>query len=426
MSKINKPGSNALVPYNVRQPLVLQTNRSQVRQLVSTGIAQQRRGNNNRRNRNNARNTARQIATVRSIPRNPRMHPFVRQLLSGPNYSGVLVEVPDGSQAPSIIMSFRQLITITPDTGAITFAIIPSLMGSFALYQGTVRVSIPKYANAGSPLWTGVPVPSVINGNKVAYLTVPFTEWLGITDSASKAFGPYSANSFRVLSTVASLDFTGSTFADNGVVGVTRYLLNPENSTATSTINGVVSNGNYIVQSPPTTLTALSSTVGFSSYPARESLALTNVNAVMEFQSTWFQRYMADAAGIGHFNTMVQNPTTTGLLSGFNPGVDNNCPSTFVSYSGMDATGSITVELRSTIEVTLTPISSVAPLATPNPPRNETVMKRITDVARSLPAAEPRRTSIWNRLGTAVTGAAYAAGTKAITNLSNSFLDMLV
>jgi hypothetical protein len=287
------------------------------------------------------------------------------------------VGFPDGNPNKSIVIDFKQIVTLTPNGGSIRFALVSSPYGCIAVSRGVItnNVNIPRYADTTSTSysWQGY---SGISLNTAYNNIIPFQENAAYGVDG-ESMGAYPTGQYRGLVISAETCFTGSTMANGGVVTVYKTTPNIVELPA-ATVNTVT------VTSRDVTDTNVGSTVGTITGrytgPARTSLSIRSASAKPEYRPTWENTVATEVVPLFYSSTAVA--TSMGL----NPGFDNSVPITMVEYSGLDSTASITIEVRSCLEL-VPKVGNMAAFAKPSPPASLAVWERVANFVRSLPAA---------------------------------------
>jgi len=227
------------------------------------------------------------------------------------------------------------------------------------------------------------------------YFNVPFSEVVSagsappIASTGTGAWGPYQATAFRGLMVVADCYFTGPTSANGGTARVYKTSTALTNNTVSSGRDG----GTLFIGTYSDIDTGLNSAAGLATHPARSTFAVRAVNNRPEYVDCKY------STATSEIMPAMRNSAGS-LLTVDNPwvGLDENVPVTVVSYEGLDSTASITVELRSCIEIAVAP-GSFPGLAKSSPPTNMTVWQQVANFARSLPTTE-----VVKRAGAGLTG----------------------
>lgn len=304
-------------------------------------------------------------------------HPYLACLAGPPSMNPMGVGFPDGNPNKSIVIDFKQIVTLTPNGGSIRFALVSSPYGCIAVSRGVItnNVNIPRYADTTSTSysWQGY---SGISLNTAYNNIIPFQENAAYGVDG-ESMGAYSTGQYRGLVISAETCFTGSTMANGGVVTVYKTTPNIVELPA-ATVNTVT------VTSRDVTDTNVGSTVGTITGrytgPARTSLSIRSASAKPEYRPTWENTVATEVVPLFYSSTAVA--TSMGL----NPGFDNSVPITMVEYSGLDSTASITIEVRSCLEL-VPKVGNMAAFAKPSPPASLAVWERVANFVRSLPAA---------------------------------------
>lgn len=318
-------------------------------------------------------------------------HPYLA-CISGPaSMSPMGIGFPDGNPNKSLVVDYKQVLTLTPDNGYIRFALVSSPYGCVALGRAGAGIDLtaPAYTASGlSYTWTPHTSPAI---NAAGFLTVPFQENAG-TSVDGEAMGPYAIGQYRGLVIAADVSFTGSTMANGGVVKVYKATPTVTDVTPTTFLTAAVNNKDVTDLS---TGAYIGSIAGRYTGPARVPLNIRSASAKPEYRTTWERTVSSEVQPYAL--------STTGTLLTPSPfvGFDNSVPVTIVEYSGLDSTASITVEVRSCVEV-VPRVGTLAAFAKPSPPASLPVWEKVANYVRSLPAASVART-----LASGITG--YAA-----------------
>lgn len=276
-----------------------------------------------------------------------------------------------------MVVDQRQLLTITPNAGTIKLAIVGSLWGSVAVGQGTITAMAPKF--------NGTTDLTAAWQSTQKSMLVPTTWYVSAFDTVASAaptqtgdvpFGLYKAVKYRTLSNVGSIMYTGSSLANSGYGRVYRTYTSGLRNTTNTTVN---------TQSLPLiNYSDIISTVQDSQYktfPASQPIAVRNVAAKPEFQD--IPEYTVSSY-IAPFATTSGGGGTSDMPW---PGLDSTFPITVIEYSGLDSTASITVEMKTCLEIQ--PITgSFAGLTKASPPTDIGLWSTLAKWARDLPVAE--------------------------------------
>ncbi len=307
-------------------------------------------------------------------------HPYLA-CISGPSsMSPMGVGFPDGNPNKSIVVDFKQVVTITPTAGKIRFALVSSPYGCLAMGAGTVSgtILLPQYAASPSLSysWASVTAPNINSAN---WYILPFQENADYQVDGEN-MGPYKTGQYRGLVTMADISFTGSTMANGGVVTVYKTTPNIVDKTED------LYNGVNVSQKDVTDLN-VAATVGTVSGrytgAARVPITVRSASAKPEYRPTWENTVNTEILPW----SLTSAGTTTGGLS---PGFDNSVPITVVDYSGLDASASVTIELRSCLEL-VPRVGTMAAFAKPSPPASLAAWEKVANFVRNLPAAQIAR-----------------------------------
>lgn len=304
---------------------------------------------------------------------------------------------PDGNPNKSIVVDYKQVLTITPNNGRIKFALVSSPYGCIALARGQIsnNLNLPRFANTTSlayawEAWT----PTTFNQAN-SYFITPFQENASYPVDG-EAMGPYAAGQYRGLVVAADVVFTGSTMANGGVVSV--YKASPNIVDLPSSVYNTVT----VLNKDVTDLDAGSTNVTVSGRytgPARVPLSLRSASAKPEYRATWENTQSTEII------PMFLGSTGTIISGAISPGFDNSIPITIVDYSGLDASASVTIEVRSCMEL-VPKVGTMAAFAKPSPPASLATWEKVANYVRSLPAATILRTAAAGASGYATGGIA--------------------
>lgn len=304
------------------------------------------------------------------------------------------VGFPDGNPAKSIVVDFKQVFTLTPNAGRIRFALVSGPFGALALQQGVIgqAIVIPEYQTSTTTGITWVSTSSVTATGGTDWYVVPFQENADFPIDG-ESMGAYSIGSYRGLMYTAESTFTGSTMANGGVVTV--YKVTPATTDKPQiTVNTVtVDNKDVTNINQGATITSIS---GRYTGPARSPISLRAASAKPEYLSVW------ESTVANEIVPLARNSLGAITSSMLNSGFDYRVPVTVCDYSGLDASASVTVEIRSCLEL-IPRVGTMAAFAKPSPPAQLSVWEKVANFARNLPAA-----SILRVAGAGATG--YAAG----------------
>jgi len=309
------------------------------------------------------------------------------------------VGFPDGNPAKSIVVDFKQVLTISPTSGLVRFALVSGPYGCLALQRGVISstLSIPEYANTTSLSYSWVGASSISASTTADWYVVPFQENSAFPVDG-ESMGAYSVGSYRGLMYAAEVCFTGSTMANGGVVSV--YKTTPAIADKTqTTVNTVTVDSKDITNiNQGATITSIA---GRYTGPARTPLSLRSASSKPEYVEVWEDTVATEIVPLARVST-------GGLVSNMlNCGFDHRVPITVCEYSGLDSTASITVEIRSCLEL-VPRVGTMAAFAKPSPPAQLSVWEKVANFARSLPAATILRVAGAGASGYAAGGAGAA------------------
>ena len=414
---------------------------------------------NRRNNANRLRKVSTKIAktprarrATRAARRTSKMPDHFIHCVYGPiNAPSSGVGAPDGSVEPSVVIDHRQVVTVKPDVnGNITVAIVPSPYGAVAIGSGLATVTMnsvdftgdePVYLQPTQEKLNGVSTPvSQSNYSEFAYPLIPFTESLRAGGSPKHAQGlGLQATKFRVLTSMAQADFTGSTMYNSGsavTAKIAHHLYEDrpsDNPTAAPGRVYLVQTGSRIVQTPPSGYADISSLPGANVFPARQSVMMINAPQSFDYQEMREQWMPFMASGYNNSTTRYFGGAmldSNGITHGSDP-VPGFGYSTVTYYaaSGLDASATITFEVRTCVEYTLafsSPASRFTALPSPERPL---AIKAVKEIGRTIPSSFPVTPAVENHgwLSNAVSwygrtmahtiGAVYEAGGSLMKNM---------
>jgi len=315
------------------------------------------------------------------------------------------VGFPDGNPAKSIVVDFKQVFTLTPSSGRVRFALVSGPYGALALQTGVISQSIvlPEYQSATTTGINWVATSAVTAGTGTTdWYIVPFQENADFLIDG-ETMGAYSIGSYRGLMYTAESTFTGSTMANGGVVTV--YKVTPAvTDKPQTTVNTVTVDSKEITNiNQGATITSIS---GRYTGPARTPISLRGVSAKPEYLNVWESTVANEIVPMGRNSSGVLTPSMVHC------GFDYRVPITVCDYSGLDASASITVEIRSCLEL-IPRVGTMAAFAKPSPPAQLSVWEKVANFARSLPAA-----SILRVAGAGATGYVTGGASGALAAMS--------
>jgi len=250
-----------------------------------------------------------------------------------------------------------------------------------AINRAGVTVAAPQYLAATnlSQGWANAVTHTANSANhpsNAEYSILPFNEIVAAAPAVGAApFGPYSVTAFRGLVTSADISYTGSTLNNEGVCKVFRGNMSKNELTQINVNTETVRRNEYTVPS-----TGFSGASNLTVFPARQSHSVRNVVAKPEYVNV-----EENTIGV---NVRPWALDSTGAYTSqmVFPGLDYNGPVTFVEYSGLNNSASITVELRACLQ--MVPSAGVmSGMAKPSPAAAPSVLAKVSEIARSIPAS---------------------------------------
>ena len=294
---------------------------------------------------------------------------------------------PDGDPNPSITMDLKNVYVLKPhSTGDLTFAIAPNHAGCFVLLDGVTSAAFTGFDAWAIATNAGFNTTSYTSGTRLFGALCDSRlapSWgAGWGSTAAQAY-----NSFRPIVAVADACFTGNSLADGGVCTVSSasfgfpkrgiYTLQYDTSKSTDLPREDTTGAD--------TITSVGRTVSSDTFPARRAYTTRVVSGSHEYvpiEPVVYQNNSTDQTKFG----FAQRTTNFGPTPGpvYYPG-----PMKVVSYSGLDATASITVTVRYCVQVTLPMNSSMAPFGAPSPPVNPRELTWYQTITSKLPTVDP-------------------------------------
>lgn len=324
------------------------------------------------------------MAIPRAIQMNPDLREFLHCSVSGPSTPATSTGVPDGSLVPSFVRDHRVRYVFKPKSGQIQFALLPGPYGAVCLGAGELAsITIPKYAATSgydvNPIAISAYDPSsmVVGGwGQLPYPVLP--NRLG-----TKPFSTAGVTGFRLISCVADARFTGSDMYNNGSWMATPMSLIPQN--AGKGVNISARDGTiWYVTEPQPDLVRPDSLLG----TMRDTVRLRALPNSYEYQSIISEGYYLSPVA-ARFNPVTQLFSTTQLTSGWTPGIYNYSNGVIYSASGLDASASITVDVKVCIEYMVDMQSSpFQDLLKPSPPETPGFLDHVKNVLRTVPVAK--------------------------------------
>lgn len=320
---------------------------------------------------------------LRSVPtRMPQeVKNFVHCSTAGASAPSHHTGVPDGSCIPSFVRDHRARYVIRPTAGGeISFSLQPGPYGALCLRQGSVTLNIPRYtATTGA---TVNPFLTNINGD-ASWAQVPFPVLPSLM--GGKPYGPTGATGFRLIACVANVEYTGSSMMDGGNWLATTNAITPVVSNGTVTFATNRTGGKQVVTIPTTTTLRSDSMSG----SMRNMPTLRVIPNSYDYQSVLEDTYYVDQNDQPLFNPSVMLNGSTTIDASYTPGLYNQARGAVFSASGLDASASITVDLRVCIEYQIDMISSpYQDMVGPSPAAVPGFLDSFKNVLRSMPVIE--------------------------------------
>jgi hypothetical protein len=235
---------------------------------------------------------------------------------------------------------------------------------------------VPQYSGTSSLAYTWVDSAVNMAVAPASFSILPFQENASYPVDG-EFMGAYSIGQYRGLVISAESTFTGSSMYNGGVVSVYKATPNIV-PIGTQTVNTVdLQRFDLTDVNPGATALGIS---GRFTGPARAPLSIRSASCKPEYRGTIEKSRYNEI--VPYFLTSAGARTDEGLTCGF----DNTVPLTVFHYSGLDASASITVEIRSCMEL-VPRVGVMAAFAKPSPPASISTWEKVANVARSFPAA---------------------------------------
>lgn len=304
---------------------------------------------------------------------------FIHCATAGPSAPNHHTGVPDGSCIPSFVRDHRVRYVLRPDGGEISFALQPGPYGALCLRRGTTSMYIPRYTAATGTNVTPF-LANLTGDNTWPQLPFPILP----TTLGTKPFGPTGATGFRIIACVAGVHYTGSSMMDGGHWQATTHAVTPVVANGATTVGGRTG-GKHIMAAPSAAVMRADSASG----NMRNMPVLRALPNSYEYQSILENQFYMDSSGAPLLNPQVMQDASSTISAGFTPGVYHRARGVVFSAAGLDASASITVDLRVCIEYQIDMFASpYQDLVGPSPPAVPGFLDMFKNVIRDTPVVE--------------------------------------
>lgn len=328
------------------------------------------------------------------------MDPYEHCVLAATHMAGGSNGYPDGDLTPSLTLDYKQVITLTPSAGVIDFLLAPSAQSCVNMITGTVTGTSQlgyNYDNANSMGFVSYTPASGTAGVVSLSTLANANVGLGATPLTD---GPTSV--FRPIVLVADVAYTGSSMMDGGSVSIQR-VPNSEQMVGSITLGTPAFSADA----------AMFNYIGSNQYqPDSQSLmAKQSFSTRIVAHEPKYETVRTSVAANGSVPAANSRaycyPTSAASTApGLAPSYHSSCEWTRITYSGLDASASITLTLRYCVQYGVnTNNAAYSPLARPSPAARPGIVTRVTNFIRSQPVATSFGRSLWDgikRLGRAV------------------------
>jgi hypothetical protein len=333
--------------------------------------------------RQRAASASQNILQVRSNRGQLAAQKWFHCVLSNPSMvGGAGVRYPDGFPQNTIAMELRSTYTLLPTTGSVRFRLLPTPYGGLCMTTGTLSSAVNGYgSDTAAPSGFGVTQSTTAVGC-IAMPQSPVDPLNGIGASSGSNF-----TMFRPVALVASVNYTGSSMLDNGSVTIRRVpspYLNGETNAVTYSTTFTDSIPCVDVASTGVDSLSPDSFVGQAkkNYTSRAGLGqydFARTSGAIAFRDN-------GTAALSSAQIMYSNLASAGSYNlSFSPAPDAS--SIEYRYSGLDASASITVDLRYCVEYTISPNDPLAPFSGFSEPGDPSLLAQMKMFLRDLPVA---------------------------------------
>lgn len=289
---------------------------------------------------------------------------------------------PDGDTRPSVTTMYRRTYTFVPDAnGSISFLLAPAFNSAIVLLAGSLSgpgiYAITGYSPSSASGLTGSA------GRTDVYGQLPMTgDQTCIAPTPTQANANNEYNAFRPLVVSADVTYTGTTFNDSGSVvvsTVSNYLKERGPSTVAASIPFTV---RMFDGSQAGNIGAASSMPSAVVRAARTSFSLSTASSCPAYAPTY-------SSWITDVDTRPIGVACTGpMADGVFCSPYSLCTAwKAVSYSGLQPSASITVNVRYAVQLSVEDGSPLAPFAIPSPPPTMETKSMIERIVNAIPTS---------------------------------------
>jgi hypothetical protein len=223
--------------------------------------------------------------------------------------------------------------------------------------------------------------------------------------------------------------FTGTSLANQGVCAIGRQSIKPKTPTPVP-IGDTLDPLDYgsarmiVDNSGPTSLQAvcnLENSIILSASETRCGYDIINVPYTYDYKprdrNASIMQYSTSGVPGPTFGALYQpNPATAEGKAGASPGF-YDAPTTFVSFTGIDAGATVTVTLQACVEYLVGDSSTVARFAKNGPANDPMAIEQVKTIARNVPVTKPSSIDWLSLAGGALKSVAGIAS-KALTGVN--------
>jgi hypothetical protein len=320
--------------------------------------------------------------------------------------------IPDGSTQRTIVVDHRQTVVLAPNGGLILFAVVPSQYGAVALGTGKASATLnaitptgATQAQYGAPIGvslsitatTAAPTPSI---DAAIYPLLPFSESLvrgGLVGVPT--LGGLQATHSRVITCTARVMYTGATLSDSGAATTCKL---PMWTRDTQTLDAAqlgshpyFKTGAPLPSAPPITFDAIAAVAGSRVFPARESCDMLSVPTDYEFEPIRdamvpfvLQGTSVPPEYMTYFAAQAVD-TSTGTVEVAPLPNFSHADTMFYCAQGLDASATVTVEVRTCVEYALAFTSPMMRFSEMAALKDQAALDRVQAIGRCLPSSRP-------------------------------------
>jgi len=344
----------------------------------------------------------------------PGVHPFVSCFMSPTGSLDTATGIPDGSCCRSLPFEHKQLFQVYSNgAGEISFAIVPSALGGFAIQKG--KVSAILYAAAAAGGWNAHVVDTdsatwVASQQPGTYHIIPFVQYThGNPTLADDPLGQndsfMNADKWRVISSKAKFFYSGSLTTGAGYINAARATIVASSTSipiSTVPVDWYNHGGYQITDTGPANLQELANCPDAEVLPLMNLMGnvaeVNNTHTSAQFEWQPFREGLVpvttapEQAPTEAFDQLGWNPPMGGPWPGPEqyihlpmPGL-SDMTTTFVQFSGFPAGSSIMLQVSNCVEYVVAPNSNFSKMAKPTTPRDANALTTVLELGKRLPA----------------------------------------